>query len=266
MTLYQNKYRIESARLKGWDYRSNGFYFVTICTHDQQHFFGDIVNGEMQLSAVGEIVAQEWEKTPRIRPYVELDEWVVMPNHFHAIIAINNQPPVETFRRNVSTINQNDTHTPIIRGRSPSYSKKFVNPYPSPGKHILRSPPKIFTSPPVQTFRRNVSTTNHGTPQNPVQTTRQSTNDVQTTRRVVCTDNATTTGLKSKSLGAIIGQFKSVCTKQIWAAGYPDFRWQSRFHDHIIRDETALHRIRQYIANNPMKWHEDRHNSSGLYM
>lgn len=221
MTLYKNKYRIESARLKGWDYRTNGFYFVTICTHDRQHFFGDVVNGEMQLSAIGEIVAQEWEKTPQIRPYVIPDEWVVMPNHFHAIVAIHNQPPVETFRRNVSTTDH--------------------------GTH------------------RNAPTTNHGTPQNPVETTRRVVStDNHGTHRNVPTNNAT--GLKSKSLGAIIGQFKSVCTKQIWALGYSDFRWQPRFYDHIIRDESALMNIRQYIADNPLKWHLDRENSANLYM
>jgi len=60
--------------------------------------------------------------------------------------------------------------------------------------------------------------------------------------------------LKSNSLGSIIGQFKSVCTKQIWAAGLAEFRWQNRFHDRIIRDEESLNRIRQYIVNNAAKW------------
>ncbi|MBD2774224.1 hypothetical protein [Iningainema tapete] len=60
-------------------------------------------------------------------------------------------------------------------------------------------------------------------------------------------------------MGSIISQFKSVCTKQIWAAGYPDFRWQTRFHDHIIRDEESLNRIRQYIVNNPTTWELDTH-------
>lgn len=50
MTLYKNKYRIESFRLKNWDYRNAGAYFITICTQDRVHFFGEIVNGEMQLA------------------------------------------------------------------------------------------------------------------------------------------------------------------------------------------------------------------------
>lgn len=104
MTLYKNKYRIESTRCKNWDYTSNGYYFVTICTRNRECFFGDVVANQMDLSAIGEIAAEEWHKTEQIRPNVELDEWIVMPNHIHGIIIIKNQPVVETFRWNVSTL------------------------------------------------------------------------------------------------------------------------------------------------------------------
>jgi putative transposase len=66
--------------------------------------------------------------------------------------------------------------------------------------------------------------------------------------------------LQAGSLGAIIGQIKSVCTKRIWAAGHTEFGWQSRFYDHIIRDEGSLQHIREYIINNPANWAEDRIN------
>jgi REP element-mobilizing transposase RayT len=92
MTLYKNKYRIESARCQNWDYSSNGYYFITICTHNREHFFGEVMADQMQLSLVGEIVAEELQKTEQIRPNVALDEWVVMPNHVHGIIIIKNQP------------------------------------------------------------------------------------------------------------------------------------------------------------------------------
>ena len=61
--------------------------------------------------------------------------------------------------------------------------------------------------------------------------------------------------LKPGSLGSVVGQLKSVCTKRIRAGGPRDFAWQPRFHDHIIRNETALNNIRKYIAQNPSKWH-----------
>ncbi len=72
-----------------WDYTSHAAYFVTICAHNKQHLFGVVVEGQMQLNALGCIVAQEWVATAQHRPYVEIDEFVVMPNHFHGIVIIN---------------------------------------------------------------------------------------------------------------------------------------------------------------------------------
>ena len=83
---FQNKYRIQSTRLASWDYGWPGYYFVTICTKHRQCFFGEI----HCLSEIGKIVQTEWLKTPEIRPdmNLKLGEFVVMPNHFHAIIQI----------------------------------------------------------------------------------------------------------------------------------------------------------------------------------
>ncbi len=101
MTLYKNKYRVESARLPGWDYSAASAYFITICTKGREHFFGKVDGGEMILNDIGIIAQDEWLKTPGIRPdmNLELDEFVVMPNHFHAIFFIDaNQynTPVDT--------------------------------------------------------------------------------------------------------------------------------------------------------------------------
>jgi len=106
MKLFKNQYRVESTRLPGWDYGQAGYYFVTICTKDRVHYFGEVVSNDMQLSPIGEIAAQEWIKTEIIRPNVKLDEWVIMPNHMHmiAVITYKIEPtPVETPRRGVST-------------------------------------------------------------------------------------------------------------------------------------------------------------------
>jgi REP element-mobilizing transposase RayT len=65
--------------------------------------------------------------------------------------------------------------------------------------------------------------------------------------------------LPSKSLHTIIGSYKSAVTKLIHAKGSA-FGWQSRFHDHIIRNEKELNNIRQYIDNNPAKWEFDQEN------
>ena len=79
-----------SIRLQGYDYSQAGAYFVTLCTHNRECLLGEIINGEMRLNDSGRIVANEWLKTAEIRNEIELDEWVVMPNHFHGILVINN--------------------------------------------------------------------------------------------------------------------------------------------------------------------------------
>jgi putative transposase len=196
--LFRNKYRIPSARLRGWDYASAGLYFVTICIKNRVPCLADIVEGMVRLSPIGEIVAEEWQKTAQIRTNVIVDAWVVMPNHLHGIIGIT--PPDGDARRD-----DGDAPRGVI----------------------------------VETPRRGVST---------------------------ATTAAASAAWKSGSLGAIIGQFKSVCTKRIWAAGFRDFAWQERFYDHIIRDERALNRIRNYIANNPARWESDRNNSENVWM
>lgn len=90
MEKFQNKYRIASARLQNWNYGSPGLYFVTVCTKNREHYFGEIQNGEMMLNELGHFVHSEWEKSPAIRRdmNLELGEFVVMPNHFHGILII----------------------------------------------------------------------------------------------------------------------------------------------------------------------------------
>ncbi|MCY7277658.1 MAG: hypothetical protein LH702_28955 [Phormidesmis sp. CAN_BIN44] len=87
----QKQISIESARLTGWNYSGNGCYFVTICTRNHQCLFGTVIEGQMQLSAIGGIVAEEWSKTAKIRSSIELAQWVIMPNHFHAIVMLKNE-------------------------------------------------------------------------------------------------------------------------------------------------------------------------------
>lgn len=90
MEKFQNKYRIPSSRARFWDYKWSAEYFITICTYNQIPCFGEIKDEEMILSELGEIVNTEWLKTFEIRPDMNLfmGEFVIMPNHFHAIIGI----------------------------------------------------------------------------------------------------------------------------------------------------------------------------------
>jgi len=87
---FQNRYRIPSARMQNWDYGRNAAYLITICTQHRECWFGHIQNGTMVLSEIGNIIETEWLKTFEMRRDMNLKmgEYVVMPNHFHAIIII----------------------------------------------------------------------------------------------------------------------------------------------------------------------------------
>lgn len=89
MTLFKRKYRIETARLRGWDYGGAGWYFVTICTRNRQTFFGAVENGVVRLSPTGEIARDYWAHIPQhTMANAAIDAFVVMPNHIHGIVAI----------------------------------------------------------------------------------------------------------------------------------------------------------------------------------
>jgi REP element-mobilizing transposase RayT len=146
--LFRKRYRISSARHPAWDYRWAGAYSVTICTRGRMRCLGEVVDGEVSLSPIGAVVAEEWLKIPHRQPRVLLDEWIVMPDHMHGIL--------------------------IFQGSAPS------------------APPD--------------------------------------SKR-----------LRSQSLGAAIGGFKSEATKRIWwNLKRTDFNWQTRFHDVILKTPEDL--------------------------
>ncbi|MBN2817336.1 MAG: hypothetical protein JXP36_00100 [Bacteroidales bacterium] len=133
---FQNKYRIPSARLQNWDYGWAAAYFVTICTKNRECYFGDIIvethcnasQYKMQLSEIGKIAQSEWLKTFSIRPDMNLTmgEYVVMPNHFHAIIGIGDNEyntVVDTrngFDNRNDVVERNDVETQCIASLPPT--------------------------------------------------------------------------------------------------------------------------------------------------
>lgn len=86
-TLPQRK----SPRLKGYDYSQSGAYFVTICTHNRQHIFGTITDQQMHPAAAGEWATSCWVAIPDHYPDVELDAFVIMPNHVHGILVLTGE-------------------------------------------------------------------------------------------------------------------------------------------------------------------------------
>ncbi|MBI3509485.1 MAG: hypothetical protein HY064_02405 [Bacteroidetes bacterium] len=86
---FKGKYRDDSIRFEGYDYGTDGAYYLTICSHHQLELFSNIRNGKTELSEIGEIIKREWERTPMVRGYITTDEYVIMPNHFHGILFIH---------------------------------------------------------------------------------------------------------------------------------------------------------------------------------
>jgi REP element-mobilizing transposase RayT len=89
-----NTHHRRSVRLPAYDYTQPGAYFVTVVTHQRQCLFGEIVDGRVMANAYGEAVAQEWLRSTQMRREIQLDAFVVMPNHIHGIVTMGDQPIV----------------------------------------------------------------------------------------------------------------------------------------------------------------------------
>ena len=160
----------KSIRLKNYDYSQNGVYFITICTKNRRCLFGTIDNNEMALNTLGIIVRDEWIKSFQIRKELEMDEYVIMPNHFHGIVSIS------------------------YRNSSFSFSQSMKNK-----------------------------------------------------------------GLKYHSISSLVAGFKSSVTSKINKIQKQSSEsiWQRNYHEHVIRNEEALQKIREYTRNNPLTWQND---------
>src|SRR5215210_6640299 len=111
MTYDSQKHHRRSIRLTGYDYSQAGAYFVTACAQDRACLFGEIVDGQMRLNEAGRMVLAEWNTLPDRFPAVELDEFVVMPNHVHGIITIS-----------MGTVGATGAIDPAAVGREPTAS------------------------------------------------------------------------------------------------------------------------------------------------
>jgi REP-associated tyrosine transposase len=183
-----------SIRLREYDYRSAGAYFVTICSFQREYLFGEVVDVEMRLTDAGVAAVECWQGIPDHFPQVQLDEFVVMPNHIHGIILLDD----------------------------------FVG-----ARHA---------SPGFETQTQSTDPQTRATHASPLRDSRP--------------------GPKPRSIGSILGAYKSAVTKRINTLrdnpGCPV--WQRNYYEHVVRNETDLANIRQYIANNPLKWDLDENN------
>lgn len=85
---FHDKYRVPSNRLKGYDYSSDGAYFITICTKNRENYFGEIIGGKMVVNEAGKILQNQILDIENHFDYVMVDEFIVMPNHVHLIILL----------------------------------------------------------------------------------------------------------------------------------------------------------------------------------
>lgn len=183
MEKFQDKYRIPSARAAWWDYSTANAYFITICTKNRRPFFGHIRKGVMCLNAVGSIAHNAWLRTLALRKdmNVELGEFIIMPNHFHAVVVIGR-----------NAYNQE------------SHNQEGIGVPPLPTAGV-----------------------------------------------------GGTFGPQRNNLPAIVRGFKSAVTKEARTWNI-EFAWQSRYHDHIIRNERSFTTISNYIVHNPDNWQQDK--------
>lgn len=127
---FQNKYRTSSPRLAGWDYGSHGLYFVTICTKDRIPYFGEITESTdrnsffLKTTDIGQIAENYWLLIPEFHPYVQLDEFIIMPDHLHGILFFN-KPDKTSWNASKFGAQRNNLAS-VIRGYKGSI-KKYAN-------------------------------------------------------------------------------------------------------------------------------------------
>lgn len=204
-------------RLKDWDYSSEGIYFITICCHERQSFFGKINNNEMILSEIGSIATQYWLEIPDHFAHIKLDEFVVMPNHIHGLLILDYRQ-VGT-RHGVSLHSQPDDTVGSCHGMTL---------------------PGILTNNGVE---NNANGNRHGMTPPTIQESNQNINQFSKPIK--------------NSVSVIINQYKSSVKRWCNKNGFINFQWQPRFYDQILHNEDSIDNIREYIYNNPKYWTVD---------
>jgi putative transposase len=228
-----------SIRLDGYDYASAGAYFVTICTQDRACVFGDVVDGEMRANAAGQIVREELARTPMIRPEMQIDAWVVMPNHIHVVVRIvgayGNTPG------NGARAGAGDAGAHIDTG---AYIDTPVQGAGGDAPARGGRNDRAYINTPVQGAQGNA----------PVQGP-QGAKSGRAFRS------------PSHTIGAMVRGFKSATTARInTLRGTPGVPvWQRNYYESIIRDEDSLNRVRAYVSANPARWLTDRDNQNPIH-
>jgi len=218
MDKFRNKYRIQSHRMPNWDYAGSGYYFITIVTQNRECNLGNIVNTSMILSDFGKIVENEWYKSFEIRSELFLDEFILMPNHLHAIIILEKI-------KNEKTTNMNGLHGTHGTGTHGTHVETH-------GRASLQSPE-----------------------QSPEQSIEQSTEPIFI--RKPKSISSFIAGFKS-AIYSKIDDYIDENNLNIPKYNRNNHFFQPNYHDHIIRNNAEYKRIKNYIINNPLNWDKDK--------
>ncbi len=220
------KHHRRSIRLKGFDYSQAGWYFVTICAQNREILFGDVIDGKMVLNTFGKIIEYHWKKIPIHFKNVNIDEFQIMPNHFHGIVnIIKSVGAMHSGQNNINDDKNSDMHVGAMHS-----NQNNINNDKNPDMH-------------VGAMHSN---------QNNINDDKNSDMNASPLQRPH--------GTKPGSLGAIMQNFQSITSRKInKIRKTPGARlWQRNYYEHIIRDENELNRIRQYIIENPLKWQDNK--------
>jgi REP element-mobilizing transposase RayT len=224
MEKWQNKYRTQSARMEGYDYGQNGAYFITICTRNKQCYFGEILD----LPVVETPFMASFEPTMQLNEMGLLAEkyWLEIPSHF---------PFIEL---DVHVVMPNHVHGILI-----------INKTLKPEPQTVETP--FMASDANEKTRSNKS---NSTQPPDTQKTRSIASQQQTEKGGVAGNH---NPMFQENISRVIRWYKGRCSFEIRKI-HADFAWQSRFHDHIIRNAESLKNIRDYIVNNPSTWKTDK--------
>jgi putative transposase len=204
-----------SVRLVGFNYSRPGYYFVTICLNDVRCLLSNYKS--LQLTPIGEIAKRYWMEIPRHYPKIELDEFVIMPDHVHGILKICDGN--RDCRRGVQFKNETNPNCRGVQLNAPTDGNNPNTPTTTGNNFntdTVTTPGITVTNPQSEYFSK--------------------------LSPMGC------------SLSVIIRNYKSTVKRWCNENGFLIFKWQRSFHDRIIRDEKSLFHIRQYIRNNPAKW------------
>jgi putative transposase len=224
------KHHRRSILLKGYDYSAEGIYFITICIYQRECLFGEIVDGALCLNRFGKIINTHWANLTKHHPHVQLDEFVVMPNHIHGIIVLN------------PTVGAGFDDPPLL----PTDSLSTKPALPPPSRSHISSPMHDGDHGDGVDLHFGRGRAGFGDHLDKCG---------QLSSKPAPTDIPVRQGISE-----IVRGFKTFSARQInkirHTQGTPV--WQRNYYEHIIRDETALQNIRRYVRNNPKSWQIDQ--------